>query len=189
MYHHAYYEALDLVSEEVERRFQQSDINTIKEIEVVLLSASNGDVIDSLPDTVVDFLKNDLEVDRLKVQLHMLPDLINTALAGSNKKVTNVRTIVDALVKSDIYQNMHCEVNKVILLYFTFPVTTATAERSFSDLCRMKTFLRSTISPCRLNNLFLLYVHKQKTDKLDLNLIAKEFVSVNKRRINYFGKP
>ena len=189
IYRHAYYEALDLVSEEVERRFQQSDINTIKEIEVVLLSASNGDVTDSLPDTVVDFLKNDLEVDRLKVQLHMLPDLINTALAGSIKKVTNVRTIVDALVKSDIYQNMLCEVNKVILLYFTFPVTTATAERSFSDLCRMKTFLRSTMSPCRLNNLFLLYVHKQKTDKLDLNLIAKEFVSVNKRRINYFGKP
>ena len=140
MYRHAYYEALDLVSEEVERRFQQSDINTIKEIEVVLLSASNGDVIDSLPDTVVDFLKNDLEVDRLKVQLHMLPDLINTALAGSIKKVTNVRTIVDALVKSDIYQNMLCEVNKLILLYFTFPVTTATAERSFSDLRRMKKF-------------------------------------------------
>ena len=45
------------------------------------------------------------------------------------------------------------------------------------------------MSPCRLNNLFLLYVHKQKTDKLDLNLIVKEFVSVNKRRINYFGKP
>ena len=119
MYRHAYYEALDLVPEEVKRRFQQSDINTIiiTEIEVVLLRASNGDVVDSLPDTVVDFLRADVEIDHLKVQLHMLPDLINTALAGSIKKVTNVRTIVDALVKSEIYQNMLCEVNKVISLF------------------------------------------------------------------------
>lgn len=111
----------------------------------------------------------------------MLPDLIKMALAGSIKRVTNVRTIIDALVKSDIYQNMLCIVNKVILLYITFSCATATAERSFSDLRRIKTFLRSSMSPCRLNNLFLLYVRKQKTVKLDLNLIANEFVSVNQR--------
>ena len=62
----------------------------------------------------------------------MLPDVIKTALDGTIKIVTNVRTIADAMMKSDIYQNMLCEVNKVLLLYFTFPVTTSTAERSFS---------------------------------------------------------
>ena len=67
MYRHAYYESLDLVSEEVERRFQQSDIITIKEIELILLSASNGDVIDTLPDTAIDFLRTDVEVDCLKI--------------------------------------------------------------------------------------------------------------------------
>ena len=65
--------------------------------------------------------------------------------------------------KSDMYQNMLCKVNKVILLYFTFPVTTATAERSFSDLRRMKAFLCSTMSPCRLNNLFnFCYIYTNK---------------------------
>ena len=39
----------------------------------------------------------------------------------------------------------------------------------------------------RLNNLFLLYVHKSITDSLDLEAIARDFVSVNTRRINYFG--
>jgi len=55
MYHQVYYEALDLVYEEVERRFQQSDICIIKEIEILLLSASNGDVIDTLPDVILNF--------------------------------------------------------------------------------------------------------------------------------------
>ena len=135
MYRHAYFEDLDLVSEEVERRFQQPDIKIIKEIEVLLLSASNGDVIDTLPDAVVEFLKNDVEIDRLMVQLNMLPDLINTSLSGSIKNVTNVRTIVDAFIQSHIYQNMLCEVNKIILLYFTFPVTTATQLNDRFQIC------------------------------------------------------
>ena len=34
----------------------------------------------------------------------------------------------------------------------------------------------------------ILYIHTEKTDELDLKVIAKEFVSVNQRRLNYFGK-
>ena len=35
-----------------------------------------------------------------------------------------------------------------------------------------------------LNNLFLLYIYKDKTGKLNINEIAKEFVSVNTRRLH-----
>ena len=40
----------------------------------------------------------------------------------------------------------------------------------------------------KLNNLFLLYVHKSLTDTLDLSKVAKDFVSVKSRRMKYFGK-
>ena len=116
--------------------------------------------------------------------------MIKTAFIGSIPvtKVTNVRTIAEAMNKSDVSKAMLSEVDKLLKLYFTFPVTTATAERSFSSLWRIKTFLRSTMSDCRLNNLFLLYVHTSRTDALDLSVIAKDFVSVNSRRMKYFGK-
>jgi len=91
------------------------------------------------------------------------------------------------MIQSEIYQSMLCEVNKLILRYFTFSVTTATAEKSFSSLHRMKTCLHNTVSPCR-QNLFILYTHKQRADALDLKAVAKEFASVNSRRINYFRK-
>jgi len=42
----------------------------------------------------------------------MLPGVIKTALEGVIKKVTNVRAIADAKLKSEIYQNMLCEVAK-----------------------------------------------------------------------------
>ena len=39
-----------------------------------------------------------------------------------------------------------------------------------------------------LNNLMLLHVHKDKTDEIDLNVIAEQFINVNERRRNFFGK-
>ncbi|CAF3311976.1 unnamed protein product, partial [Rotaria sp. Silwood2] len=38
---------------------------------------------------------------------------------------------------------MSCEYTTLIRLYLTVRVTTATAERSFSDMNRVKTYLRS----------------------------------------------
>ena len=80
------------------------------------------------------------------------------------------------------------EVDKLVQAYLTFAVTSATAERSFSSLRRIKTFLRSSMTAQRLNNLFLLYVHQSITDSLALETIACDFVSVNTRRINYFER-
>ncbi len=67
----------------------------------------------------------------------MLPDAINTTV----KTVTNVRTISDVLNQSSIIRGMLNEVDKLVKVYLTFPVTSATAERSFSSLRRIKTFL------------------------------------------------
>ena len=163
---------------------------TIKEIENLLLNAANSRDTEPISDVVLKFLDNDVDYSQLKIQLLMLPDMIKTAFANniSIKKVTNVRTIADAMHQSEIYSGMLSEIDKVLKIYFTFPVTSATAERSFSSLRGVKTYLRNSMSHCRLNNLFMLYVHSSKTDTLDLVTVAKQFVSVNSRRARYFGK-
>ena len=70
--------------------------------------------------------------------------------------------------------------------FLTVPVTTDTAEKSFSTLCRLKTYLRSTMSQPRLNDIVLLHSHKERTDALDLVHIAETFVSMNNRRQEFF---
>ena len=59
------------------------------------------------------------------------------------------------------------EVHKLILIYLTIPVTTATAEQSFSALKRIKTYLRNSMTQQRLNHCFILHIHRQKTDSLE----------------------
>ena len=79
------------------------------------------------------------------------------------------------------------EVLKLSRLMYVLPATTATAERSFSSLRRLKTYLRTTMSSQRLNHLMILHVHKDSTEKLDLHEISSLFISRNERRQNVFG--
>lgn len=120
---------------------------------------------ESQPDEqLLKYLENDIDKGRFLSQLTMVSDLIKSAFQHNPiKSVTNVRTIADAMNQSNIYKRMLGEIDKVLKIYFTIPVTTATAERSFSSVRRLKTYLRSTMTQMRLNNLFILYVHPEKT--------------------------
>lgn len=70
----------------------------------------------------------------------MVQDMIKKAMDGSIKKTTNLKTIAQAMDKSTIYKNMLSEIDKLLNILFTIPITSATAERGFSSLRRLKTF-------------------------------------------------
>ncbi len=187
-YRHIYFEVLELVYGEIESRFDQADFRIMQSLENLLLKAANGEVLKP-EQSLLAYLERDIDTEKFAIQLHMITDMIKNAFQNHPiKSVTNVRTIAEGMSQSEMFKRMLGEVHKVLKLYFTFPVTTATAERSFSSLKRIKTFLRNSMTQSRLNNLFILYIHPTRTEDLDLSQIAKEFISVNTRRLNYFGK-
>ena len=89
-----YYEALDLVTNELKRRFQQKRrLLVAAVIEKTMLAAAGGS-LQQVPDDF-QIYKGDLDLARLQIQLQMLPDLIRTRnMKLSNdipiRKVTNV---------------------------------------------------------------------------------------------------
>ena len=85
-----------------------------------------------------------------------------------------------------VYKSMLPEVHKLLRLYLTIPITTATSERTFSAVRHVLTYKRATMTQKRLNNCLLTYVHKDLTDSLDMTEISKEFI-VNEERRKYFG--
>ena len=52
---------------------------------------------------------------------------------------------------------------------------------------RIKTYLRCTMGQARLNQRMTLSVHKSMLDFLDLQLLAKDFVSGNVNRLCFIG--
>ncbi len=65
---HAYFEIHELAAGEVEKRFDQKDLQIINQIKQLLLKAGNGEAVDSLSPIVYSYWKNDVDQDRLKVQ-------------------------------------------------------------------------------------------------------------------------
>ena len=80
------------------------------------------------------------------------------------------------------------EVHRLLHIYYTIPLTSATSERTFSGLRRLKTYLRSTMTQKRLNHLHILHTHQQHTDNLSLLKVAMDFVVKNNRRNQFFGQ-
>ena len=70
--------------------------------------------------------------------------------------------------QSAIYKDKLSEVDKVLNSLLK-------CERSFSSLMRLKTYLRSTMTHCRLNNLF---IQQELMYLANLEKIAEDYISV-----------
>ena len=97
-----YFEALDTVSGELERRFQQKNgLQVAAALEKLLLDAVNNALPDatSMPDELEKYYSKDIDLSHLKTEITMLPDLLSTYNQDNCKitKVTNVRTIAQIL--------------------------------------------------------------------------------------------
>lgn len=193
-YRKQYFEVLDLLATELERRFDQNSFKTLQEIERVLVESCNGKSCNGknvqFSETFVNTYATDLKFDRLAVQLSMLPDLLKTANELHQmgiKRVTSINTICEVMNTCKFAKNMLSEVDRLLRVYLTIPMSSATAERTFSSLRRLKNYLRSTMTQKRLNHVILLHTHKQRTDDLDLVSIARDFTEANSRRKAFFG--
>jgi hypothetical protein len=67
------------------------------------------------------------------------------------------------------------------------PASSATAERSFSSLRRLKTWLRNFMSQTRLNSCAICSAHKDLLDETDVMKLAAEFINRVDSRRALFG--
>lgn len=187
-YRQIYYQTCDLLLRELEDRFQQKDLlPTVLPLEMVLIKAANKEeFIDELDKIKQSCYKNDLDFSSLTAQLSLLHDAVKEA-CPLVRKVTTIRTVCDAMNAQNSFKSLLSEVHKLLRLYLSIPITSATAERTFSVLRRLLTYLRSTMTEKRLNNCLLLHVHKDLTHNINIIDIAKEFTLANDDRKKYFG--
>ncbi|KAK3909080.1 52 kDa repressor of the inhibitor of the protein kinase [Frankliniella fusca] len=88
---------------------------------------------------------------------------------------------LDALRSSDL--DVYPVIHTLLYVLTTLPVSNATAERSFSALRRLKSWLRSPMSQIRLTGLALMHVHRHVD--LDIDDIITSFAKSRKRRIDF----
>lgn len=174
-YKRKFYEILDQTICSLSTRFQSSLLEHLIEMEKFATQKVAAE-------KVCDFYGCDFDPERLLLHRNMFLDFVQTL----NSQVNSVPDVLRFFKNNQNIVSMLPEYVKFIKLLLTIPVTSCTAERSFSGLRRLKTYLRSTMTSDRLNSMAILNVHKEEAGELDLDSLADKFISRSSVRRNTF---
>lgn len=173
-----YFELLDLLVAELDRRFDQPGMHKLLVIERVLTDKANPNDIDFIMDTYSAYISSRSSLIR---QLESLKDLCD----GNQKKLSDVLSKL-----RDVHEkNLDVLFKDVLILgriYLACPITSVECERSFSALRRLKTWLRRTTGQSRLNHELILLAHSRR--EVDLDSVIDDFIGLNEQRKNDFGR-
>ena len=148
----------------------------------ILVRAANKEEYASELQNVVSFYGSNVDESELHTQLEILGANMNSEKTITMKVVlTFLRNLSRA---QRTFFKQVCWIARLILVS---PATNATSERSFSCMKRIKSYLRSTMNQSRLNSLMTLNIYKELTEKLDVTVIANEFVKNSEHRQRVFG--
>ncbi|XP_049800129.1 uncharacterized protein LOC126235449 [Schistocerca nitens] len=75
--------------------------------------------------------------------------------------------------------------NVALRILLTLPVTVASGERSFSKLKLIKTYLRSTTSQPRLNDLATISIEHELAEDLNYTDLVKELAQAKARKVRF----
>lgn len=175
-----YFMFLDCVINHISQRFQQGGMIMYSKMESLVQTALNAQDFSTLLSEVSDFY-DDIQKSRLETELRMLPDIC-PASRSVTEAVNQFRT------KSKEVRLLFKEVERLFHFLLVVPASSSTAERSFSALKRLKSYLRTTMSQERLNHVTLLHVHKDLLDSVHIGKITAEFVSRKEYRRSVFGQ-
>ncbi|XBH96765.1 hypothetical protein VPH35_087086 [Triticum aestivum] len=119
--------------------------------------------------------QSDIDANDLFVELKFLQNFMPKENIGPVE-------ILNFLKRHDCFPN--ASIAYRVLL--TIPVTVASAERSFSMLKLLKSYMRTTMTQQRLNDLATISLESEVLEKIDYEDIIEDFISKNTKRMKFF---
>jgi len=91
-----------------------------------------------------------------------------------------IHRLTDFFINHNINNFLPC-LTSLLKIYLTIPVSSATAERSFSCLKCLKTYLRNSMGQLRLSDLAVLSVNKEFAKCICINSVIDSFAEKNRK--------
>ena len=184
-YRRAYFEALELVVNAIQDRFDQPDYRCYRHLEELRIRTVRGEDIDEELRLVCDLYGEDFHRSQLHLHLNTLKAIFPQHLKSS-LFLHDVKTFIQNMTVAE--RSLISEIVTLLKLILVLPPTNIVSERTFSAMRRLKTYLRSTMKQERLNHLLILHVHNDRTDDISCVEVAKSFVGDSKYRLSVFGR-
>lgn len=106
-----------------------------------------------------------------------------SAFSENLKELSTIDEIVDFIFcKNHTSSSNFNNVCIALLLFLTLPVTSASAERSFSKLNLIKSYLRNSVSQARLSSLAILSIENKCAKEINFDKVIDVFASFKNRK-------
>lgn len=113
--------------------------------------------------------------NKLQLEIELWVENLRTTGGPFQESAVNVLKMCD----KDIFPIINLSLHLITVM----PVSVSSAERSFSALKRLKTYLRSTMSQERLVGLALLHFYRER--EIDYDAVLNRFASQKKRKLEF----
>lgn len=164
-YRRLFYEIMDTINMQLDSRFK--NFNQLQFLELCNFKKLKGN---QFPKNALLSLKesygNFFDVVALRSELTVVYSLEN----NENVKTENANEFLNFVKENDL-EHAYSEVTKLCQLVLTIPASSASVERTFSALKRIKTYVRNSTGQERLSKLALLSIEKELLSELNLNEI------------------
>ena len=179
-----YYQCLDAAISAISNRFHQRDYLMYANLEQLLVKACKKMDYSEEYREVTQFYTSDFSEPELKTQLEVL-SCMEFESCGDSLMFSDIHRHFQSMPSSQVlYLNQVALLVKFVLL---MPATNAVSERSASAVRRIKTYLRTTMTQQRINNIMVMHIHKHLTDSVDHKEVLNDFVALNDERRKHFG--
>ena len=125
-----------------------------------------------------EYLKHDMRSDIVGAELFNELLVLRMVIPDEITKSIDVLNYLSSSLRQINYPNAWIAYRIVV----TIPVTVVEAERTFSRLKLIKSYLRSSMSQDRLNGLALLSIESEMADSLNYDKIIERFISQKPRK-------
>jgi hypothetical protein len=171
---HIFYPVIDCVLSELNRRFNDHNTKIMRCVQAFIPSSINFLDIESISEVAVSY---GAELEDLKLEIAQFRKLLDRR--QRNKLECDApKTLLQMHQFIKQYADAFYEMERLIQILCTIPVSNASCERSFSTLRLIKTHLRNAIGSQRLHDVAVISIHKERAKKLDLDRVVDRFATL-----------
>jgi len=99
------------------------------------------------------------------------------SISGMNVEEKTQSQLLKSVVQQEVYPNVYL----LLKTAFAIPISSATSERSFSCMRRIKSYIRSTMTQNRFSDLAILNIERELSNVINDDDILKLFSSKYRR--------
>ncbi|XP_062521025.1 zinc finger MYM-type protein 1-like [Corticium candelabrum] len=184
-YRQAYYELLDIMVSDLTRRFCSKDYRVFCGIEKLLSESVSLSAPDqSLVSEILHFYTGDFDNTQFTSEIRVFYNYSKLHFSKDVVETGNIGALARQFVSLRCTE-LFPQVFKLFKLFLCIPATSSTAERSFSALRRLKSWLRTRMADERLRSLALMCFECDIAKELESNIddLVSQFGALCDRRL------